>query len=78
MPKLPIISGKELLKLLSKKGFIPDRQKGSHVIVKKRLPDKVIVTVVPLHKRLDPGTLLAILKQAGIEREEFEQLLREN
>ena len=77
MSKLPIISGNQLLKLLSKKGFYPDRQKGSHVIVKKNLTDKVLVTVVPLHKQLDPGTLLAILRQTGIEREEFEKLLKE-
>jgi len=31
MPKLPILSGKQLLKLLRKNGFVVVRQKGSHV-----------------------------------------------
>lgn len=76
MSKLPIISGKKLVKILSKLGFYPDRQKGSHLIIKKKTPGKVIVTVVPLHKRLDPGTLSGILKQTEITREEFEKLLK--
>lgn len=32
---------------------------------------KVKVTIVPLHKELDTGTLLAILRQCDIEKEEF-------
>ncbi len=37
MPKLPIVSGKSLLKVLKKNGFIEIRQKGSHVLFKKVL-----------------------------------------
>lgn len=69
--KLPIISGKELIKILAKHGFIIVGQKGSHVRLKKYLPDKVIVTVIPLHKQIDPGTLLAILRQCDITKEEL-------
>ena len=41
MPKLPVISGKELLSALKKAGFIEVRQKGSHVTIKKTTDKKV-------------------------------------
>jgi len=75
MAKLPVISGNELLKFLVSKGFEAVRQKGDHVRVKKRLPDRAIVSVVPLHKRLDPGTLLGILRQTELSREDLETYL---
>ena len=37
MQKLPRLSGKEVIKILSKIGFDPVRQKGSHVILKKKV-----------------------------------------
>ena len=35
MPKLPVLSGEELIKLLFKAGFHKVRQKESHVSLKK-------------------------------------------
>ena len=75
MEKLPRISGKELIKILSKQGFIPARQKGSHVIMIKETSERKITTVVPLHKEIDKGTLLEIIRQCGMKREEFLKLL---
>jgi len=72
--KLPIISGQELIKFLAKQGFEISSQKGSHVKLKKKTINETIVTIVPLHKRLDPGTLLGILKQSKIERQDLEKL----
>ncbi|MCR6624168.1 MAG: type II toxin-antitoxin system HicA family toxin [archaeon YNP-LCB-024-027] len=34
MSKLPVVSGREVIKYLTKKGFVISRQKGSHVVVK--------------------------------------------
>ena len=68
MPKLPRISGVEVIKILTKFfGFRTLRQRGSHVTLTN---DSVFLTV-PLHKELDRGTLLAILRDAGISRYEF-------
>lgn len=75
MPRLPIISGKRLVKILSNNGFEVVGRKGSHVRLKKKTKEKTLVTVVPLHKELDPGTLLAILKQCESSREEFDSIL---
>ena len=75
MPRLPVISGKDLIRLLSKDGFVVESQRGSHVTLKKRIGQRVIVTTVPLHRELDTGTLSGILKQAEIRREQFFRLL---
>jgi len=56
MPKLPVLSGEELIRLLFKAGFQKVRQKGSHVSLKKG----EFKTVVPLHDELARGTLLGI------------------
>jgi len=74
--KLPILSGEELVKILIKQGFKKVGRKGSHVRLKKKCDGKVLITVVPLHKELARGTLLAILRQTEIEKEEFVKLIR--
>lgn len=74
--KLPIISGKELIKALEKAGFNVVAKKGSHVRMKKKLKQRAIVTTVPLHKELDTGTLIGILHQTEITREQFMKLMK--
>ncbi|OGL46078.1 MAG: hypothetical protein A2149_00690 [Candidatus Schekmanbacteria bacterium RBG_16_38_11] len=71
MVKLPILSGKELIKSLEKAGFQIVRQKGSHVSLQK----KTYKTVVPLHDELAKGTLLGILKQCGLSKEDLIDLV---
>lgn len=68
--RLPIISSKELCKLLEKNGFVAIRQKGSHRFYKH---SNGKTTVVPIHanKKIGRGLLLAILKEIQIERKEF-------
>jgi predicted RNA binding protein YcfA (HicA-like mRNA interferase family) len=69
--KLPVVSGKETIKVLVKLGFEVRRGKGDHVVLKKGFR----VFVVPLHNPLKKGTLRKILKQAGISVEEFNTML---
>ncbi len=69
--RLPRLSGKEVIKILSKQGFKAVRQKGSHVILAKEIPERKLTTVVPLHREIDRGTLLEIIRQAGLTKEEF-------
>ncbi|MCK9632097.1 MAG: type II toxin-antitoxin system HicA family toxin [Methanoregula sp.] len=70
--KLPVIAGEDLVKYLSKQGFEAKRQTSSHVVVQKEWR----VFSVPLHRELKKGTLMGILKQAGIEVEDFKQGFR--
>jgi len=74
--KLPRLSGSEIIKLLSKKGFGIARQKGSHVILTKETDEGKKAVVVPNHKEVDKGTLLEIIRQAGLTREEFMELIK--
>lgn len=67
MPKLPLVSGTEVVRTLERLGFILLRQKGSHIIL-RRGPTGC---VVPNHREIKTGTLSGILKQAGVSTEEF-------
>ena len=73
--KLPTLSGREVIKILKKVGFEPVRQKGSHIILVNETSNPKRALVVPNHKEIDTGTLLEIIRQAGLKREEFEKLL---
>ena len=75
MQKLPRISGKELIKILVKTGFLVARQKGSHIILVKQTENGKKAVVVPSHKELDKGTLLEIIRQSGLKRDEFLKLI---
>ena len=72
MPKLPLVSGTEVVRTLERLGFILLRQKGSHIIL-RRGPTGC---VVPNHREIKTGTLSGILKQAGVSAEEFIKTLR--
>jgi len=76
MGKLPVLSGREIIKALKKIGYEPTRQKGSHIILVKKTSDSKKALVVPDHKEVDPGTLIEIVRQAGLKRDEFMKLLR--
>ena len=75
MQKLPRLSGKEVIKIISKIGFKAIRQKGSHVFMIREIDNKKIMTFVPLHNEIDRGTLLEIIRQSGLSREKFLDLL---
>ncbi len=69
MPKLPAISGKDLIKFLKKNGFDTISQRGSHV--KLRHHDGRIA-IIPLHKIIKKGTLKkGILNPLSISVEEL-------
>ena len=71
MPKLPILSGNDVVKILIKLGYSNIRTSGDHAILKKENREGKSVIPVPLHRELAIGTLKSIIKQAGLEREEF-------
>ncbi len=74
MPKLPSITPKEIIKVLEKEGFVLDRIKGSHQIYYH--PETKRRAVIPFHKKdLPKGTLLEILKQAGISKDAIKDIL---
>jgi predicted RNA binding protein YcfA (HicA-like mRNA interferase family) len=75
MVKLPSVSGERVVRALKRAGFVELRQRGSHVSLEKKTPDRSFRTVVPMHPSLAKGTLSDILKQAGLTLEEFLEFL---
>ena len=72
MVKLPVFSGRDLIQLLQKNGFRVIKQKGSHVSMRKNNHK----TVIPLHNELAKGTLLGILKQCGLTKDNLIELIQ--
>ena len=67
MPKLPRISGSEIVRALQRLDFEVARQRGSHIILRRGSAG----CVVPNHREVKVGTLAGVLRQAGVSAEEF-------
>ena len=75
MSVVPQVSGRKVVAALVKIGYEKDRQKGSHIVLRQTAyPHRRLV--IPDHKEIAKGTLRAIIKQAGLTLEEFNELLR--
>ena len=70
--KLLILSGKEVCDILSRQGFTEMRQRGSHIVIQRRLPDRTITVPVPDCAEIRNGTLQSIIRQSELPRSEFE------
>lgn len=67
MPKLPVVSGAEVVRALERLGFVIARQRGSHIVMRRGSSG----CVVPNHREVKTGTLAGLLKQAGVSADEF-------
>lgn len=65
MPKLKVLSGKDLIKIFGQFGFFIQSQKGSHVKLSRITVTQKQVLVIPNHDEIDIGTLKAIYSQAN-------------
>ncbi|MCW3130697.1 MAG: type II toxin-antitoxin system HicA family toxin [Methanophagales archaeon] len=79
MRKLPVISSDDMVKALKKAGFVhaPKRGKGSHIAFYK-IDEKghKLLVIVPKRRELPKGTLLSILQQANLSKDDFIKLLK--
>jgi predicted RNA binding protein YcfA (HicA-like mRNA interferase family) len=75
--RLPSLSSDGVIRALRKAGFsyAPKRGKGSHVAMFKQDARGKRLVIVPKRKDLPVGTLLAIIEQAGLSKDEFAALL---
>jgi mRNA interferase HicA len=70
MPKLPVLTFKKVLAILQENGFEIDHATGSHYILYNQETKKRVT--VPFHaKDLPKGTLLSIIKMAGLSKGDF-------
>ncbi len=72
MPHLSVISGDDFVKAMRQIGYQWDHTEGSHMILLH--PSKGRLSV-PKHKELGRGLLRALIRDAGLTRDEFIELL---
>ena len=73
MPRQPVLSGDQFVRAVARIGYVWERTEGSHMILVgprgKRLS-------VPRHRELGRGLLRSLIRDAGLTRDEFLDLLR--
>jgi predicted RNA binding protein YcfA (HicA-like mRNA interferase family) len=75
-PKLPHITGSEVIRALRRAGWYPQHQRGSHIYLRHpSYPGLRVTVAVHSGETIKPKTLQAILKQAGLTLAEFLELL---
>lgn len=72
MSRLPVCSGQDAVKAFEKIGYAVDHQTGSHVILRHANRRRL---TVPNHRELAKGTLRSLIREAGITKEQFDELL---
>lgn len=78
MAKLPILSSKDIIRILKHLGFdpAPKRGKGSHSAFVKKTEEKTYLVIVPHKDEIPRGTLLSIINQMGLTKIEFLKILK--
>jgi predicted RNA binding protein YcfA (HicA-like mRNA interferase family) len=74
MTKLPVVSGRRLVKAFAKIGYEFDHQRGSHMILRQSFPPHRRLTI-PDHDEISKGTLRNILRESGLTADELVRLL---
>jgi predicted RNA binding protein YcfA (HicA-like mRNA interferase family) len=72
MSRLPVCSGADAVKAFGRIGYVVDHQTGSHVILRHASGRRL---TVPNHRELAKGTLRALIREAGLSKEQFSELL---
>ena len=72
MSRLSVCSGADAVKAFRQLGYEVDHQTGSHIIL--RHPSQRRLTV-PNHRELAKGTLRSLIREAGLTKEQFTDLL---
>lgn len=79
-PKLPLVSGRDVVKLLNLLGYEVVRQRGSHIRLRMMTEEEEHHITVPDHKEVAKGTLSDILsavsKATGIPKKNLIEMLR--
>lgn len=72
MPRLRPLSATEVCKILAASGFVRVRQSGSHIILRRQLPDGDSATIpVPNKREIPKGTLKSIIDLSGLDESLF-------
>ncbi|MGE0193162.1 MAG: type II toxin-antitoxin system HicA family toxin [Planctomycetota bacterium] len=74
MSRLPVVSGREVVRAFEKIGYVVDRQRGSHIQLRQTAAPHRRLTV-PDHREVARGLLRALIRDAGLTVESFVTLL---
>lgn len=74
MARLPVLAGDDFAKIVARIGFSLDRTEGSHMILIGPTGRRLSV---PKHRELGRGLLRALIRDAGLTRDEFLRLVRQ-
>lgn len=69
MALLPVLSGKEVVKIFQSFGWVLARQSSSHMIMTKA--GEIATLSIPNHKNVAKGTLRSLIRSANLTVEEF-------
>ncbi len=72
MSHLPVLSGDDFVRAMTRAGYTWDHTEGSHMILLH--PSKVRLSV-PRHHELGRGLLRALIREASLTPEQFTKLL---
>ena len=75
-PKLPVVSGRQVIRVLERLGYQVVRQRGSHIRLRDEHDPEHLPVTVPDHRSLKPGLLRQILRDANLTVDEFIDLLK--
>ena len=64
-PRLPPVSGRQVVRLLERLGYDVIRQRGSHIRMRKATPLGEHSITIPAHREMAKGTLNDILNEVG-------------
>lgn len=73
--KLPVLSGREVIKAFSKAGFVFVRQRGSHIRLQKATTEGTLKITLPKQKVIKRRLLRKLIRDAGLTVKEFIELL---
>ena len=73
--RLPRIDSQDLIRALKRAGFEEQRQRGSHLHLRRAADQRRVTVPVHAGRVMPPGTLKAILRDAGISTDELRELL---
>ncbi len=69
MASLPVLSGRDVVKVFQSFGWSVARQRGSHIVMVKE--DEIATLSVPNHKEIAKGTLRSLIRAANLTADEF-------
>lgn len=75
-PRLPVVSGRQVIRVLECIGYQVVRQRGSHIRLRDEDDSEHLPVTVPDHKNLKPRLLRQILRDANLSVDEFFDLLK--